>query len=166
MSIFRISLIAVIIGVVFLVGAAVAVLVEQQSYRAPLVIDAPTGAVRLGEVAEGTSGTRSTVFYETTQSVDDVLAHYDRLMSEFYDTNPNDPLRERCRRTPAGTAVYANFQVGNGTVPFEYKCLFERSGINVTQETLVIFQPGVRNDADGTNNEGKTMIYHEQFWAP
>ncbi len=166
MSIFRISLIAVIIGVVFLVGAIVAVLVEQQSYRAPLVIDAPAGAVRLGEVAEGTSGTRSTVFYETTLPIEDVLAHYERLMADFYDTNPNDPLRERCRRTPAGTAVYPNFQVGNGTVPFEYKCLFERSGINVTQETLVIFQPGVRNDAEGINNEGKTMIYYEQFWAP
>lgn len=165
MSIFRISLIAVIIGVVLLGGALVAVLVEQQSYRAPLVIDAPAEAARMGELPQGTSGTRSTVFYETTLPIEDVLAHYERLMAEFYDTNPNDPLRERCRRTPAGTAVYSNFAVGNGTVPFEFKCLFERSGINVTQETMVIFQPGVRNDADGTNNEGKTMIYHEQVWS-
>lgn len=164
MSIFRISLIAVVIGVLFLVGSFVAITIEQQSYRSALRIDPPEGTTLLTEAP--TTETRSTVYYETALPLEDVVRHYETLMVGFYDTSPNDPMRERCRRNPAGGAVFSNYVEGNGTVPFEVKCLFERSGINATQETLVIIQPGVRNDAENMNNEGKTIIYHEQLWSP
>lgn len=164
MSIARISIIAVIIGAVILVGGLTIYAFEQQSYRQPLVIDPPDGSSLLQQ-RDLSSNTRR-IFYTLDGDPEPVVAYYDRLMAEYYDTDPQDLMRERCRRIPDGTAVSPEYAPGNGVVPYEYRCLFDRSTFNLDQFTEVIIQPGIRDDARELNFEGRTIIQYEQYWQP
>lgn len=162
MSVVRIGIIAAIFGVVFVIAGLVLFSIEQESYRSPLVIDPPQGAIFRGE--ERLGGTNNRLYYETTASVDEVVAYYNQLMAEFYQ---GEEFPERCRRNPAGTAFFPDYAPGNGIVPFQHRCLFQRSGIRgVERSTEVFIQPGVRNDATGMDNTGLTRIEHVQYWQP
>jgi hypothetical protein len=164
MSIARISIIAVVIGAVILIGGFAIYTIEQQSYRSPLVIDPPDGSSRLQQQDLG-ANTRRT-FYVNDQPTEEVAAYYDRIMAEYYDTDPQDLMRERCRRIPDGTAISPEYAPGNGVVPYEYRCMFDRSTFNLDQFTEVIIQPGIRDDSRSLDFEGRTIIQYEQYWQP
>jgi len=90
-------------------------------------------------------------------SPEDVVNYYQGKMDGFYDANTEEELTS-CKRFPS-IGEQAEFTRGDpGIVPYEYRCLFDRSGFNVTQYTTVIIQPGI------DDKEGTTVVAHEQYW--
>jgi hypothetical protein len=159
-SIFRVSIIAVIVGAIFIVGGFVLFSLEQSFNSQPLEVTLPEGAVF--KVTETLSGNARRLYYESAQEANEIARFYDQQMLTFYGENSAD--RQSCVRTPA-SGNYSNYVEGNGTVPFEYRCLFSITSLAGSERyTEVLIQPGVRNDAAGTNYVGITRIEHFQSW--
>lgn len=177
-SVVRVGSLAVIVGLLLIVGAIISFLLDQQSRRQPLDVQPfpsaelyterttspvsrsltyriPNDTVTIPPVPEG--GTAPT-------AADIVARHYNERLSEF-EANQSDP--ERCVRTPrAGN--YATYEPNTGVLPFQWKCMFDNSGFNnSTQFTEITIYPGIitRSD-DGTtyDNRDYVMVYYEQRW--
>jgi hypothetical protein len=165
-SVFRISVIAALLGGLFLVVAFVFTQLDTASQRQPLMIDPPAGAeLRLQEDTAGTS--RALYYFIPNTTAEDVAVYYDQKMREFYGGDATEA--DVCRRVPA-TGEYQGYVEGAGMVPYEFKCLFYSAsgfgtGVN-DRETLVSIQPGVRNDATGLNNQGGVVVEYAQRWQP
>jgi hypothetical protein len=165
-SLFRISVIAAVVGGLFLVGAFVLTQLDSAGQRQPLNIDPPAGAeLRLQEDGAGT--TRTLYYFVANTTAEDVAAHYNQKLRDFYGNDFSEA--DNCRRLPR-EGNYENFTPGSGVIPYEFRCLFYSSsgfgaGVN-DRETLVSIQPGVRNDAAGMNNEGGVVVEYTQRWQP
>ncbi len=159
-SIFRVGLTVGILGIFFIVGGLVIFQFEQQTYRQPLEIVPPVSAQRLA--AERITDTAQRVYYQSSQTPEEIVEHYMGLLRDFYP----DEEYVGCQRTPPLPDIFPNYQPGNGVVPYHFTCVFDRSTFGADQITTVIIHPGVRNDATGENYEGTTRIEYEQFWQP
>jgi hypothetical protein len=167
-SVFRIGILIAIVGGLMLVGAVVLTASDQAAFRTPLDIELPTETQLVGE--EMLSPVSRRLYFESALSPEAVAAYYDSKLAEFAETqgvNPNDPNRDRCMREPRDDN-YPGYVPGNGTVPYEFRCLFQQISLpnGIDKSTLVVIQPGVRNNAAGTNYEGTTRIEYEQYWQP
>jgi hypothetical protein len=160
---FRLGLIAAGIGIVVLIGGFALTMVEMNSFRQPLEVAAPPESQRLGSDSLGAGSHR--IYFQTNQTPEEVRDYYDREMRTFYGPGDNT----RCVRWPFDGNV-SNYAPGNGVVPYEYRCMFSRSATGLAgsaeQFTLVVIQPGVRNDAQGVDLTGTTRVEHEQSWQP
>lgn len=161
-SVFRIGVIAGIIGVVFIVGGFLLFSLEQAGLREPLAVEAPAGAeLRFQGESRGTS--RNLSYFVPNTTAEDVARFYNEKLKEFYG---NDwTTSEQCRRIPSSGNV-ENYVPGSGVVPYVFRCLFDSSGFQSDRFTQVDIQPGVRNDAAGTNYEGSVVIEYLQQWQP
>jgi hypothetical protein len=158
-SFFRISLLLLAIGVLVLVGFIIYFLVDQASYGAPLEVPLPSGAESWGTDASPIGGQRSRYYLVQSSSPEDIAAFFDQEMIRFYGSAEADPNRVRCQRQPA-FGDFAGYVPGEGRVPYEFKCLFERSGFNVSRWTQVTIQPGVAEN----ESAGATVIKIDQQW--
>jgi hypothetical protein len=168
LSVFRIGILIAVVGGLMLVGAVVFTASDQAAFRTPLEIELPPDTQQVGE--EALSPISRRVYFESTLSPEAVATYYDTKLAEFLQTqgvDPNDPNRDRCLREPRDDN-YQGYVPGNGTVPYEFRCLFQEISLSngIDKSTLVVIQPGVRNDAAGTNYEGTTRIEYEQYWQP
>lgn len=155
-SVFRISIVAALLGALFIVGGVILFTLEQAANRQPLEIAVPESAERRG--VENRTPNNRRIYFETTDTPEQVAEFYNRLLSEFY----NDPRDQRgCQRFNYEGAV-----PGSGRVPFEFKCMFTVDAQGIERWTEVLIQPGVRNDATGEDYTGTTRIEHEQYWEP
>ena len=168
LSVFRIGILIAVLGGLMLIGAVVLTASDQAAFRTPLDIELPTETQQVGE--ESLSPISRRLYFESTLSPEAVAAYYDSKLVEFIKTqggDATDPNRDRCLREPRDNN-YRGYVPGNGTVPYEFRCLFQEISLSngIDKSTLVIIQPGVRNDALGTNYEGTTRIEYEQYWQP
>jgi hypothetical protein len=168
LSFFRIGILIAVVGGLMLIGAVVFTASDQAAFRTPLEIELPTDTQQVGE--EALSPISRRLYFESTLSPEAVAVYYDTKLAEFLQSqgvDPNDPNRDRCLREPRDDN-YQGYVPGNGTVPYEFRCLFQQVSLSngIDKSTLVIIQPGVRNDAAGTNYEGTTRIEYEQYWQP
>jgi hypothetical protein len=156
LSIIRVGMIAAIIGVLFIIGAVVFFFIDRGSHQVPLEIEPFPGAADSGVVAR--SGASQTEFFQvTTASPEDVVAYYQGKMDSFYGAGTERELRE-CKRFPSSGEQLAFRRGDPGVIPYQYTCLFDRSGFFLSQFTTVIIQPGI------DENEGITIVAHEQTW--
>ena len=174
-SVFRASLLAIAIGGLFIVGAIVSFQIDQASHQSPLDIETYPGAVSWGGKTTGRTE-RSVYYLIPNVDPETVVAYYQQKLNEFYGTNPDtesskpadqqEPNYE-CLRFPR-TGNVDNYIPDTGTVPYQYKCTFDRSGFQSTQVTVVVIQPGVSNSSDPnfTNTEGQTVVEYQQRWQP
>lgn len=158
-SIFRVGIIAGVLGAIFIVGGLALFSLEQAANRQPLEIIVPESAVAAG--SETFSSFRR-LYFESSESADVIATFYDEKLAEFY---ANSQDHQSCVRNPS-TGTLPGFVEGNGSVPFEYRCLFSASSVNIERYTEVLIQPGVRNDSAGTDYTGRTRIELEQVWEP
>jgi len=168
LSFFRIGLLIAAVGGLMLIGAVVFTASDQAAFRTPLEIELPSDTQQVGE--EILSPISRRLYFESALSPEAVAVYYDSKLAEFLQTqgvDPNDPNRDRCLREPRDDN-YQGYVPGNGTVPYEFRCLFQQISLSngIDKSTLVVIQPGVRNDAAGTNYEGTTRIEYEQYWQP
>jgi hypothetical protein len=175
LSFIRLSILIAVIGAVFLGGSVMTFLADQQSRRAPLHVELPGGAQPWGAPGQTRPG-QQVVFYRVPGGDPAAIASfYDGKMLEHYGSSVGDQNRETCVRTPPvgqytndpndKENVYAsNYVPGPEFPPYYWKCMFDRSGLNATQDTLVTIFPGARTDDPVTNSEGSVVIRYEQHW--
>ena len=156
LSVFRVGTIAAIIGVLFIVGAIVFFFIDRGSHQVPLEIEPYPGAAESGVIPR--SGTSQTEFFQIASiSPEEVVAYYQGKMDGFYGAGTERELRE-CKRFPS-SGEQLEFQRGDpGVIPYQYTCLFDRSGFFVSQFTTVVIQPGIGD------KKGITIVVHEQTW--
>jgi hypothetical protein len=155
-SIIRVGTLAAIFGLLLIVGAVVFFFIDRASHQTPLEIDPYPGSIDRGQTRHSDIS-RSEFFQVTGVSPEDVLNFYQGKMDSFYDAN-TEPELKSCKRFPT-IGDHPEYTRGDpGIVPYEFRCLFDRSGFNVTQYTTVIIQPGI------DDNQGSTIVVHEQYW--
>jgi hypothetical protein len=155
-SIIRVGIIAAIIGGLFIVGAIVFFFVDRASHQVPLEIDPFPGATIAGQVPHSTTS-RTEYFQIPNVSPEDVVAYYQGKMDSFYGPNTEEEIR-KCKRFPA-IGEQLEYKRGDpGVTPYQYTCLFDRSGFFISQSTRVIIQPGI------DENKGITIVAHDQSW--
>jgi hypothetical protein len=141
--------------------AVVATLVEY-SAQSPLEIEPYPGAQRLEGQLTRADNIRSIYFHVSDATADEVAIYYQQKLDEFYGNTSSDQNREQCERNPR-FENFPEFDEGvPGIVPFEYKCMFDRSGLNISQYTQVTIQPGI----EATGTEGMVVIEYTQYWTP
>jgi hypothetical protein len=157
-SLFRTGTLIAILGVLLVVGGIAAYFLDQNSYRAPLEVEVYPGVQNWGSVRETTASRRS-LFLASGISPEEVTAFYEQKLQAL------DGADQRCQRIPSIGEVEASAE-DDSIVPYWFICLFQRSGIGVSQVTTVTIQPGVFNADPNLNTQGMTVIEHSQRWQP
>jgi hypothetical protein len=157
-SLFRVGTVIGVVGVLLLVGGVAAYFIDQNSYRSPLAVDPYPGAEVWGNVREQGSS-RVALYLVDNATTDEVVAYYQQRLDEYSDGE------DMCVRTPA-TGVSPDSATDPTIAPYTVRCLFQRSGLGVSQQTIITIQPGVRGTDAQTNTSGKTVIEHRQSWQP
>ncbi len=174
-SVLRVSLLAIAVGGLFIIGAIISIQIDVTSRRAPLDIEVYPGATPWGEQSRGRSQ-RSLYFQIPDTEPEVVVEYYQQKLNEFYGTTPENergkPLSQQipnaeCVRLPR-QGNFSDYEPGNGLPAYQYTCIFDRSYSDILQVTEVIIQPGVRNDSDpnAPNTEGMTVVEYRQQWEP
>jgi hypothetical protein len=159
-SIFRVAVIAIIIGVLIIAGGALSFFIDRASHQVPLEIEVYPGAVLWGQRTH--SSTSRTVFYQVPNATaDQVKDYYQQKMYEFYPDSADSDLRECVRSPLAGNFLEYDRGVP-GVVPFQWSCMFDRSGFQITQSTRVNIQPGI----EATGTAGMVIVEYQQTWQP
>jgi hypothetical protein len=157
-SLFRTGTLIAILGILLVVGGVAAYFLDQNSYHAPLEIETFPGAQTWGTVRE-TNASRRALFLASGATPEEVTAFYEEKLRAM---DGND---QRCQRIPAVGEIEAAAE-DSSVVPYWFVCLFQRTGLSVSQQTTVTIQPGVFNADPNLNTEGMTVIEHSQRWQP
>ena len=177
---FRLSILVLVIGAGFLVVGFASLSADQQSRRSPFFPSTPVGATQWGGTEEVGAGHQRTYYRVTGGVVDDVANFYAQEMKKHYGVSDSTGTTlESCQRQPpAGEKTgipdqqrpandgksYDETFVEGESLPFFYQCMFDRSGLNSTQSTLVTIQPGLANEDPNFNTEGDVVVVYEQRW--
>lgn len=156
-SLFRTGTLIAILGILLIVGGVAAYFLDQNSYRAPLEVEVFPGVQDWGMVRETNASRRS--LYLASVSPEEVAAFYEQKLQA------QDGADQKCQRIPSFGEVEAAAR-DNSVVPYWFVCLFQRSGVGVSQVTTVTIQPGVFNADPNLNTQGMTVIEHSQRWQP
>ncbi|MFQ3646102.1 MAG: hypothetical protein SNJ54_12915 [Anaerolineae bacterium] len=177
---FRLSLLVMVLGGLFVGFGVISFQIDQQSRRTPFFPDLPPNATQWGGTEFVSVGFQRNYYRVPGGNVEEVAAFYQGQMERFYGTGSGGSSSlERCQRLPPvgeftnipdvqrpandGKIYDPNFVPGRD-LPFLFKCMFDRSGFNATQDTLVWIQPGTRNADPNLNTEGDVVIIYEQRW--
>lgn len=179
-SVFRISIIVGVIGALLVGFGILAFNLDQQSRRAPLMIELPSGASQWG-APDITGVTRRYVYHRLPGGdLETVAQYYDQKMAEHYGVSAGASDRERCQRVPPigeytnipdeergndGNTFDERFEP-NESIPVFFRCLFDRSGLNSTQWTQVTIYDGLNSADPNKNAFGDVVIVYEQAWQP
>lgn len=157
-SIIRVGTIAAIIGILVIIGGVVSFLIDRASHQVPLEVEVFPGAQLWGQRTHSDTG--RTVYYQIANaSPDQVKDYYQQKMNDFYPSDTELELRT-CKRNPLN-GNFPEYDRGTaGITPFQWSCMFDRSGFQITQSTRVNIQPGI--PANGT--AGLTIVAYEQIW--
>jgi hypothetical protein len=159
LSIVRIGLIVGLLGILAIGVGVVAFFGDQASRQVPLDIASYPGAEAWGQAdVRGTS--RKLLFRVPTVAPEQVVQYYQQKMNEFYGGT-----EFACVRSPSSGEVQPVPGVVN-PIPYQFACLFDRSGFNTTQYTRVVVYPGQPNDDPFLDAQGYTVIVYEQVWQP
>jgi hypothetical protein len=157
-SIFRIALIIGLVGIVIIAAWAGWFLLDQASRRVPFDVTLYPNAEFWGD-SNVQAGFRK-LFYRTIDSPETVAAFYQQRLDEH-----NGGSGERCVRIPPeGVDREADNDLSR--LPYQFKCVFDRSGFNATQFTEVYIHPGRFNTDPFLNAQGLTIIRYDQQWQP
>jgi hypothetical protein len=153
-SIIRMGTIAAVIGILVIVGGVVSFFIDRASHQVPLDIEPFPGAASFG-TRDTSSYSRSVFFQIKGKTPEEVMAYYQRKLNEF-----TGDKNDKCVRAPL-VGNFLEFDQGKeGVVPFQFSCMFDRSGFQVSQYTRVNIQPGIK----ANKTEGATIVEHEQYW--
>lgn len=170
-SLLRLGALGALIGLLVIVIGLVSFFIDRSSHQVPLDIAVYPGAQQAGADVPRASTVRSRYFVIPGASADEVAAYYQQKLDEHYGNSPSDPNRERCERFPpdfdpgieSSSDFFAEYNAGNPEVPpYRYICLFDRSGLYITQFTKVTIEPGIA----ARDTEGMVVVEYEQHWQP
>lgn len=155
-SIIRVGTIAAILGLIFVAGGVVLFFLDRASHQVPLEVEPYPGATLWSEVPRS-KASRSVYYQVTGATAEEVAQYYQGKMNEL-----NGGGGETCVRVPS-VGNFAEYDRGDPNVaPYQFSCMFDRSGFQITQYTRVNIQPGIAS----TNTQGMIVVEYEQYWQP
>lgn len=157
-SVIRVGTFVAIIGIFLVIAAVIAFYIDQASYQVPLDIAVYPGAETLSE-SQILGNSRHQVFVVRSSAPEDVVTHYQELMARDFAGSG-----ESCRRYPNDVGNYPASEGRNDVVPYQFICLFSRSGFSSHHYTKVTIQPGLFDPNERVNQLGNTLIEYEQRW--
>ena len=158
LSVFKLGLLAGLIGVLVIGLGIFAFFADQNSRRAPLNIEPFPGAEPWGAPSGVTETTRNLFFRVYGARPDDVAAYYQTKLNEHTGDGG-----DRCVRIPPQGELPLD-PFNPNSIPYQYVCLLDRSGMGSTQFTRVVIYPGVANPDPFFDAAGATVIKYEQEW--
>jgi hypothetical protein len=172
-SLYRLGVIAAVLGVVFIVGGAFLYnAFDRGSRQQPLDIARPAGAEQWGAEIPGYGASKRVVFRlpgTTDADVLNVVNFYNNQLVQHYNSanDPDAPRSEReCVRSPL-SGNFPEFDAGTANIaPYFYTCRFDRSYGDALQWTEIIIQPGIVSTDEGLNSEGYVVIQYDYRWTP
>lgn len=155
-SLIRIGVIAAVVGVLIIGGAALTYLKDQNDKRSPFEIQPYPNAVYWSQ--SNVAATSRNVFYRVADTPESVVSYYQQKLNDHYGNTD-----QSCVRLPAtGNAP------GSDTDPnialYIYRCVFDNSGFNTSQYTQVEIYPGRANSDPFFNAEGLTIVKYIEHW--
>jgi hypothetical protein len=169
-SLLRVGTLAAAIGVIVVIFGVITFLIDRSSHQVPLDVAAYPGAQNTGETPLA-STVRRIVYLIPGATPEEVAAYYQQKLDEHYGNNSSDQNREKCQRFPAdydpgidsASDYFPEYNDGNPDVPpYRFICLFDRSGLYMTQFTQVTIEPGIA----AMDTEGNVVVGYEQHWQP
>ena len=168
-SIFRVGIFMGIVGLLVIVGGFVLLEFERAARRSPLNVDVYPGAMQIHQEDGSNSRVRGfQVAGSDDGTIGAVVGHYQAELNSYYGNDPRDPGRELCDRNP-DEGEFPGFEPGNGTIAFEFYCVFDDdSDLAGQRQTTIRIYPGNRDDTDtdGFNSTNSTIIEYTEFWVP
>lgn len=174
---FRLSLLVMVLGGLFVGFGFISFQIDQQSRRTPFFPDLPPNATQWGVPSTQGIASQRVLYRVPGGDIQAIADFYQAQMERFYGTSASS--LERCQRIPPageftnipdvqrpandGKIFDPNFVPGQ-SLPFQFKCMFDRGGFMATQYTLVTIQPGVPNPDPNLSTEGDVVIIYEQQW--
>jgi hypothetical protein len=167
-SLLRLGTLAALLGIVFVIIGLITFFIDRSSHQVPLDIAAYPGAQPAGEQARAAT-IRSVYYVIPGATADDVATYYQQKLDEHYGNNATDPEREQCERFPpdydpgieSDSDFFPEYLDGAPEVPpFRYICLFDRSGLYISQFTKVTIEPGI----PANEQDGMVVVEYEQTW--
>ena len=156
LSVVRIGLIAGIVGIVIVAAGVASFFVDQSSRKSPYEVELYPGAEYWG--MRDVQATSRDVFYRAADDAERVVGYYQQKMNEHYGDSV-----EHCVRVDSVVRASSRSE---SVVPFQVRCMFDRSGFGSTQYTLVLIYPGLPDPDPFYDAEGMTVIKYEQQWQP
>ncbi len=157
-SLFRVGTIVAVLGILLVGGGFLTYVLDQNSFKTPLVVEPFPGAQQWGTPREQ-GVTRRELFQIEGATADDVMAFYEQKLLEF------DSASDGCVRTPP-TGTFIDSQTDRTVPPYRFKCLFQRTGLRASQLTTITIEPGVFNSDPSLDTTGMTVVEHNQRWQP
>ena len=157
-SVIRVGTVAALLGLILVVGGWLAFTISRSSFQQPLTVETFPGVEEWGLI-ETSNISRKLLYRTNTATPEQVVEHYSQIMQrDFANTG------ESCKRIPV-EGNYSNYTPDRrDLVPYEFRCLFVRQELAGTHHTIVTIQPGTYDEDPERNNEGYTVIEHEQQW--
>lgn len=169
-SFLRLGMLGAIAGVILVILGVITFLIDRTSHQVPLEIATYPGAQPAGEIPRANT-VRSLIYLIPGATAEEVAAYYQQKLDEHYGNAATDPRREQCERYPpdydpgieSASDFLPEYNDGNPNVPpYRYRCLFDRSGLYMTQYTQVTIEPGI----PANDTEGNVIVEYEQHWQP
>jgi hypothetical protein len=158
-SIFRTILIVGVVGLVLVIGGAISFFTDQSSRRVPLEIEVYPGANFWG-AANQTQSSQTLLYNIPGTTPEQVVEFYQAQMREHNGADGED-----CVRIPE-FGQFPPDELQEGYAPYFYRCMFDRSGFNTTQKTLVTIMPGLPNENPELDRSGTVILQYDQEWTP
>ncbi len=155
-SLIRVGIIAGIVGILIVAGAAITYVTQQNAARSPFEIQPYPNAAFWG--TKDVLPTSQKVFYRVADTPENVVAYYQQKMNEHYGNTD-----QNCVRLPAsGNAPGSET---NPDIPaYIFRCVFDNSGLFTYQFTQVEIYPGEPNPDPFYNAAGLTIVKYEEQW--
>jgi hypothetical protein len=138
---------------------------EHQQRRSPLNIPLYPNLQEVQRIEDRPR--QRTIVYRVQDEPEAVAAFYQLELDKHLGQNPQDPFRNNhvlCVRLP-DRDIAPEYALGNGFLPYLYRCGYDNSYFGTAQNTVVEIQPGIRDDARGYDNTGYTYVIYTQRWS-
>lgn len=153
-SIIRVGTFAAIFGILLIVAAVIWFFIDRAGHQSPLDIQ-PFPNAEQRAVMPLSSYARNVIYYIRSTSAEDVAAYYQQKLNEFYGNS-----EETCVRAPSQGNFFDYDQGKPDVPPYQFSCIFDNSGFQLTRYTRVNIQPGIKS----MDTEGFVVVQYEQYW--
>jgi hypothetical protein len=153
-SIIRVGTFGAIFGIILIIAAVIWFYVDRAAHQSPLEIAPFPNAEQRG-VTPRSNYARSVIYYIRSATAEDVAAYYQQKMNEFYGNTD-----ETCVRAPSQGNFFDYDQGKPDVPPYQFSCMFDNSGFQITRYTRVNIQPGIKS----MDTDGLVVVQYEQYW--
>jgi hypothetical protein len=179
-SVFRLSILALGIGIALLIIGVVSFQLDQNSRRQPFFPPLPPNAQQWGNPTSLSNISQRVWYLVPEGNIDEVAQFYSTELARSTGVDAAQATSlERCNRyPPAGEftslpdgqrpandgKIFDPEFIEGQSLPFSFTCVFDRSGLGSNQSTTVTIYNGLPATDSAQDTSGNVVIVYEQRW--